>query len=224
MYKKILSLALCICLFMLVFAGCNNGNRDNETDGPTIETTSDITELNETENENNELQSYGLAPYEPTQEESDLMMVLHRGAILFSYNVPDEAKTINIRVYSYNGSEWEKTLDSGSGITDDEEKSGRIAVSVNDDNAIRVTGRLFVTTSEPPLVLKDKINTGSRQSLQETWEYEPNKEIPLYMAMGNEEGVLNSYNMSDFPSTENLENVGYIEIMTIEFPGEIVLN
>ena len=221
MNKKILSLVLCICLFMFVFAGCTNENRDNETDEPEIETTSDVTEP--VENENNQLQSYGLTPYEPTQEESELMRVLHRGAILFSYNVPDEAKAINIKVYSYNGSEWEKTHDSGFGLTDEEDKSGRIAVSVNDDYTIRVTGNRFLSTSDPPFMLKDKINSGSRQSLQETWEYEPNKEIPLYMAMGKEDGVLIDYNMSDFPSTEKLENVGYIEIMTIEFPGEIVL-
>ena len=221
MNKKILSLVFCICLFMFVFAGCTNENTDNETDEPEIETTTDVTEP--VENENNELQSYGLTPYEPTQEESELMRVLHRGAILFSYNVPDEAKAINIKVYSYNGSEWEKTHDSGFGLTDEEDKSGRIAVSVNDDYTIRVTGNRFLSTSDPPFMLKDKINSGSRQSLQETWEYEPNKEIPLYMAMGKEDGVLIDYNMSDFPSTENLDNVGYIEIMTIEFPGEIVL-
>ena len=206
---------------MFVFAGCTNENRDNETDEPETKTTSDVTEP--VENENNQLQSYGLTPYEPTQEESELMRVLHRGAILFSYNVPDEAKAINIKVYSYNGSEWEKTHDSGFGLTDEEDKSGRIAVSVNDDYTIRVTGNRFLSTSDPPFMLKDKINSGSRQSLQETWEYEPNKEIPLYMAMGKEDGVLIDYNMSDFPSTEKLENVGYIEIMTIEFPGEIVL-
>lgn len=221
MNKKILSLVFCICLFMFVFAGCTNENRDNETDEPETKTTSDVTEP--VENENNQLQSYGLTPYEPTQEESELMRVLHRGAILFSYSVPDEAKAINIKVYSYNGSEWEKTHDSGFGLTDEEDKSGRIAVSVNDDYTIRVTGNRFLSTSDPPFMLKDKINSGSRQSLQETWEYEPNKEIPLYMAMGKEDGVLIDYNMSDFPSTEKLENVGYIEIMTIEFPGEIVL-
>lgn len=221
MNKKILSLVFCICLFISVFAGCTNENRDNETDEPETKTTSDVTEP--VENENNQLQSYGLTPYEPTQEESELMRVLHRGAILFSYNVPDEAKAINIKVYSYNGSEWEKTHDSGFGLTDEEDKSGRIAVSVNDDYTIRVTGNRFLSTSDPPFMLKDKINSGSRQSLQETWEYEPNKEIPLYMAMGKEDGVLIDYNMSDFPSTENLDNVGYIEIMTIEFPGEIVL-
>ncbi len=221
MNKKILSLVFCICLFISVFAGCTNENRDNETDEPETKTTSDVTEP--VENENNQLQSYGLTPYEPTQEESELMRVLHRGAILFSYNVPDEAKAINIKVYSYNGSEWEKTHDSGFGLTDEEDKSGRIAVSVNDDYTIRVTGNRFLSTSDPPFMLKDKINSGSRQSLQETWEYEPNKEIPLYMAMGKEDGVLIDYNMSDFPSTEKLENVGYIEIMTIEFPGEIVL-
>ncbi|OUP75589.1 hypothetical protein B5F08_11145 [Anaeromassilibacillus sp. An172] len=221
MNKKILSLVFCICLFISVFAGCTNENRDNETDEPETKTSSDVTEP--VENENNQLQSYGLTPYEPTQEESELMRVLHRGAILFSYNVPDEAKAINIKVYSYNGSEWEKTHDSGFGLTDEEDKSGRIAVSVNDDYTIRVTGNRFLSTSDPPFMLKDKINSGSRQSLQETWEYEPNKEIPLYMAMGKEDGVLIDYNMSDFPSTEKLENVGYIEIMTIEFPGEIVL-
>ena len=221
MNKKILSLVFCICLFISVFAGCTNENRDNETDEPETKTTSDVTEP--VENENNQLQSYGLTPYEPTQEESELMRVLHRGAILFSYNVPDEAKAINIKVYSYNGSEWEKTHDSGFGLTDEEDKSGRIEVSVNDDYTIRVTGNRFLSTSDPPFMLKDKINSGSRQSLQETWEYEPNKEIPLYMAMGKEDGVLIDYNMSDFPSTEKLENVGYIEIMTIEFPGEIVL-
>lgn len=221
MNKKILSLVLCICLFMFVFAGCTNENTDNETDEPETETTNDVTEP--VENENNQLQSYGLTPYKPTQEESDLMRVLQHEAGLFSYNVPDEAKAINIKVYSYNGSEWEKTHDSGVGITDEEDKSGRIAVYVNDDNTIRVTSDRFISTSDPPFVLKDKITTGGGQSLQETWEYEPNKEIPVYMTMGNQEGVLIDYNMSDFPSTENLENVGYIEIMTIEFPGEIVL-
>lgn len=221
MNKKILSLVLCICLFMFVFAGCTNENRDNETDEPEMETTSDVTEP--IENENNQLQSYGLTPYKPTQEESELMRVLQHEAGLFSYNVPDEAKAINIKVYSYNGSEWEKTHDSGVGLTDEEDKSGRIAVYVNDDNTIRVTSDRFIATSDPPFVLKDKITTGGGQSLQETWEYEPNKEIPVYMTMGNQEGVLIDYNMSDFPSTENLENVGYIEILTIEFPGEIVL-
>lgn len=221
MNKKILSLVLCICLFMFVFAGCTNENRDNETDEPEIETTSDVTEP--VENENNQLQSYGLTSYKPTQEESDLMRVLQHEAGLFSYNVPDEAKAINIKVYSYNGSEWEKTHDSGVGLTDEDDKSGRIAVYVNDDNTIRVTSDRFIATSDPPFVLKDKITTGGSQSLQETWEYEPNKEIPVYMTMGNQEGVLIDYNMSDFPSTENLENVGYIEILTIEFPGEIVL-
>ena len=206
---------------MFVFAGCTNENTDNETDEPETETTTDVTEP--VENENNQLQSYGLNPYKPTQEESDLMRVLQHEAGLFSYNVPDEAKAINIKVYSYNGSEWEKTHDSGVGITDEEDKSGRIAVYVNDDNTIRVTSDRFISTSDPPFVLKDKITTGGGQSLQETWEYEPNKEIPVYMTMGNQEGVLIDYNMSDFPSTENLENVGYIEIMTIEFPGEIVL-
>lgn len=222
MNKKILSLLLCICLFMFIFAGCTDEKAENETDETTVETTSDLTEP--VEDESGGLQSYGLTPYSPTQEESELMMVLHRGAILFSYNVPDEAKAINIKVYSFNGSEWEKTHDSGFGLTDEEDKSGRIAVSVNDDYTIRVTGNRFLTTSDPPFVLKEKINSGSRQSFQETWEYEPNKEIPLYMAMGKEDGVLIDYDMSDFPSTENLENVGYIEILTIEFPGEIVLN
>lgn len=221
MNKKILSLVLCICLFIFVFAGCTNENRDNETDEPETETTSDVTET--VENENNQLQSYGLTPYEPTQVERDLMRILQHEARLFSYNVPDEAKAINVKVYSYNGSEWEKTHDSGVGLIDEESKSGKIAVYVNDDNTIRVTSDRFIATSDPPFVLKDKITTGGGQSLQETWEYEPNKEIPVYMTMGNQEGVLIDYNMSDFPSTENLENVGYIEIMTIEFPGEIVL-
>lgn len=222
--KKLIMVMLCIC--MLAFAGCSN--TDTETDVPKIETTTsdEAEETTETENRGAELQSYGLTPYERTQEERDLMMILHRSASLFSYNIPDEAKAINIKVYSFNGSEWEKTLDSGFGISDDEDKNSRIAVTENDDKSIRVTGRLFLSTSEPPFILKDedKINSVSKQFLEETWEYEPNTEIPLYMTMGNEDGVLIDYNLSDFPSTENLENVGYIEIMTIEFPGEIVLN
>lgn len=221
MNKKILSLVLCICLFMFVFAGCSDEDTKKETEETTNEITSETSEKTEPEIERGTLKSFGIVPDDYVSLSAKMFDILGLDTKedIYVYNVPQEAKVIYIEAYSFDGSGWKNVWDSGAGITAPSHMSGEISIEIKRDYSLKISGDYFRATTKP-LTLSENIDDVTVLKLDDFWELELDKEVPVYMILADEDKKEFSYNLEDYPSTENLDGVDIAQILTIEFSSE----
>lgn len=221
MNKKILSLVLCICLFMFVFAGCSDEDTKKETEETTNEIASETSGKTEPVVERGVLKSFGIAPDEYVSLTANMFDILGLDTKedIYVYNVPQEAKVIYIEAYSFDGSGWKNVWDSGAGITAPSHMSGEIAVEIKKDYSLKISGDYFSSTTKP-LTLPENVDDVTVLKLDEFCEFELDKEIPVYMLLADGEKKEFSYNLEDYPSTENLDGVDIAQILTFEFSSE----
>lgn len=221
MSKKILSLVFCICLFISVFAGCSDEDTKKETEETTNEITSETSGKTEPVVERGILKSFGIVPDDYVSFSAKMFDILglNTKEDIYVYNVPQEAKVIYIEAYSFDGSGWKNVWDSGAGITAPSHMSGEIAVEIKKDYSLKISGDYFSSTTKP-LTLPENVDDVTVLKLDEFCEFELDKEIPVYMLLADGEKNEFSYNLEDYPSTENLDGVDIAQVLTIEFSSE----
>ena len=84
---------------------------------------------------------------------------------------------------------------------------------------MKISGDYFSSTTKP-LTLPENVDDVTVLKLDEFCEFELDKEIPVYMLLADEEKKEFSYNLEDYPSTENLDGVDIAQVLTIEFSSE----
>lgn len=97
--------------------------------------------------------------------------------------------------------------------------SGEIAIEIKKDYSLKISGDYFSSTTKP-LTLSENIENVTVLKLDDFWEFELDKEVPVYMILADEEKNEFSYNLEDYPSTENLDGVDIAQVLTIEFSSE----
>lgn len=221
MNKRILSLLICLCLFVSAFAGCSDEDTKKETEETKNEIASETSGKPEPVVERGVLKSFGIAPDEYVSLSAKMFTILgiDMKDDCYSYNVPPEAKVICLKAYCYDGSGWKNVLDSGSGITSPGKLNGEISIKINKDYSLRIEGNYFRSTTKP-LILSENIDEVTVLKLDDFWNFELDKEIPIYMIGADGEKKEFSYNLEDYPSTENLDGVGLAQVLTIEFSSE----
>lgn len=221
MNKRLLSLLICLCLFISVFAGCSDEDTKKETEETTNEITSETSGKTEPVVERGTLKSFGIVPDDYVSFSAKMFDILGLDTKedIYVYNVPQEAKVIYIEAYSFDGSGWKNVWDSGAGITAPSHMSGEIAIEIKKDYSLKISGDYFSSTTKP-LTLSENIENVTVLKLDDFWEFELDKEVPVYMILADEEKKEFSYNLEDYPSTENLDGVDIAQVLTIEFSSE----
>lgn len=180
----------------------------------------------------NQLKEVGIAPYVLTAEQEELLTILMRRVDIgiFAYNGPEEAITMNIRLYELGPSGWEETEKGGLSIGTEREPVDRLtgvfAVQLREDRGFDLyVDKMAAYRWDPPEELEETYAAVWKGFLQEFCKAELNAEIPVVLiAYTNETRFEMSQipQLQDYFAPENLSGNEIVQVITVEFTENVL--
>ena len=151
-------------------------------------------------------------------------------ASLLSFQGPEEAITMNIRLYELGPSGWEETEKGGLSIGTEREPVDRLtgvfAVQLREDRGIDLyVDKMASYRWDPPEELEETYAAVWKGFLQEFCKAELNAEIPVVLIVYTNE---TRFEMSQIPqlqdyfAPENLSGNEVVQVITVEFTENVL--
>lgn len=195
--------------FLLALTACSNAERSS--------------------NKLNSLDKEGIAPYELSENEQDLLEAFGMSdtSQIITFNAPKETQTINVHVYRLvNDNMWEQigggAISSGAERKSSELLTGTFTIQLREnyciDFNINYTGQYSFQTE--PIIPDQKIVGSTRGFLESFQNIELNTEIPVAVMVYDSGTKMRSYTPQDYFEPSKFEGMDLVQVVTLEFSDQ----
>lgn len=172
------------------------------------------------------LDKEGIAPYELTEREKDLLQSygINNNSQIISFNAPKEANSLRFNVYRLkDDSNWDSIGQSSISIGDEKEsvkqKTGTLTMILKDNYAIDFNINYMGISSYKTEEIKT--NTENSMSIKSfltgLQEIEINKEIPIALMVYSSGTSIQSYSLQDYFKPAKFAETDLVQVVTVTF-------
>lgn len=181
------------------------------------------------ENTGNDLTKVGVAPYELSESEENLLQSFGLGnnAKAISFLAPKEAISLNVNVYTLGeNNQWEATgggyLSIGEERQPVDQLSGMFTIKVNKDHSMdfHINGAGLLSFSTDPIMLEHDDVISSVGFLQEFQEIELNTEIPVALMVYDSGTSMRTYSPQDYFEPSKFDGMDLVQVVTLTFSAK----
>ena len=173
-----------------------------------------------------QLNQVGIAPYQLTDQNKDLLQVLGiaDNVAVFNFKAPDEAIDLELNVYhlSADGT-WQNDLAGRISIGEEREPvdqlAGTLAVLLKENRSfdININCGGGMVYRVDPLDSAQEYMASAKMFLSDAQAIEINQEIPIALLLYDNNTEIRSYSLSDYFAPSIFEGVDSVQVITVNF-------